>query len=97
MGWCRANVNIEDLTFKFEDQTRPSAVQVLDEILSKVITLTNEACKQGAISLPYQCEQTMSLKIDGPVQIFPLKLVFDVGEQGNSITPVQPISLILLA
>lgn len=84
-------LNIEDLTFKFEDQTtRPSAVQVLDELYLQGNNLTNEAGKQGAISLRTNVNKKGSLKIDGPVQIFPLKLVFDVESKAIPLPPVQP-------
>lgn len=86
-----AKLNVEDLGFRFEDQsTQPAAAQVLDGFNLSGENLSNEPGKKGSISLRSKVNKKGSLNVDGSVQLFPLDLALKVETIAIPLLPLQP-------
>ncbi len=84
-------LSIEDLGFRFEDQTaRPVAVQALSGVNLTAEDLTNEPKKKGHLLVSAMLNKTGRLRIDGSVQIFPLDLALKLETQTLSLSNLQP-------
>ena len=70
---------IDDLGFRFEDQTtQPAAVQEIDGFKLQGEGLTNEANQKGRIALKTQVNKKGSLNVDGSLQVYPLDVAVKV-------------------
>jgi hypothetical protein len=86
-----AKLNIEDLGFRFEDNsTQPAAAQSLDGFNLHGENLTNEPGKKGRISLKSKINNKGSLSVEGSVQVFPLDLAVKVETTAIPLLPLQP-------
>jgi len=86
-----AKLSIEDLGFRFEDQsTQPAAAQELDGFNLHGENLTNEPGKKGSISLKSKINKKGSLNVDGSVQIFPLDVALKIETIAIPLLPLQP-------
>ena len=86
-----AKLSIEDLAFRFEDQTtRPAAVQELEGFSLHGANLGNEPGKKGTLSVKGAINKKGSLNVDGDVQIMPLNVALKIESQAISLMPLQP-------
>lgn len=84
-------LSIEDLGFRFEDQsTQPVAVQEIEGFNLVAQGLTNEPNKKGTIALKSQINKKGSLKVDGSLQAFPLDVAVKLETVGVSLVPFEP-------
>ena len=84
-------LGVDDLALRVEDQTTsPVAVQTIDGFSLSADNLSTEAGKKGNISLRSQVNQKGSLRVDGSVQLMPLKTALKVETQAIPILPLQP-------
>ncbi|HSG22393.1 MAG TPA: DUF748 domain-containing protein [Azonexus sp.] len=86
-----AKLSIEDLGFRFEDQsTQSAATQVLDGFNLQGENLTNEPGKKGTISFKSKINKKGSLNVDANVQIFPLDVALKIESTAIPLLPLQP-------
>lgn len=86
-----AKLNIDDLSFRFEDQTtRPAAVQELEGFSLHGENMTNEPGKKGSVVLKGKVNKKGSLNVGGSVQIMPLDLALKIETQAIPLSPLQP-------
>lgn len=84
-------LNIEDLGFRFDDQsTQPVAVHEVEGFSLVAQGLTNEANKKGTVALKSQINKKGSLKVDGSVQAFPLDVAVKLETVGIPLVPFEP-------
>jgi uncharacterized protein involved in outer membrane biogenesis len=84
-------LNVEDLSFRFEDQaTRPAAIQSVEGLNLHAEGLTNESGKKGKIALKTKVNQKGSLTVDGSVQVFPLDIALNVETSAIPLLSLQP-------
>jgi hypothetical protein len=82
---------IEDLGFRFEDQsTQPAAVQQIDGFSLLGEGLTNEPNQKGTIALKTTINKKGSLNVDGSLQVFPLDVAVKVETKAIPLMPVEP-------
>lgn len=82
---------VDDLALRVEDQsTNPVAVQSIDGFSLTADNLSTEPGKKGTVSLKSQVNQKGSLRVDGSVQLIPLKTALKVETQAIPILPLQP-------
>lgn len=86
-----AKLNVEDLGFRFEDQsTQPAALQELEGFSLHGKNLTNEPGKKGTMSLSSKINKKGQLNVDGSLQIFPLDLALKIESIAIPLLPLQP-------
>ena len=86
-----AKLKIEDLAFRFEDQsTRPVAVQELDGFTLSAENIGNEPGKKGSISLQGKVNKKGNLNVDGSVQLMPLNVALKIETLGIPLMSLQP-------
>jgi hypothetical protein len=86
-----AKLNVEDLAFRFEDQSiRPAAVQELAGLSLTGENLSNAPGQKGAISLKSKVNQKGSLNVAGSLQLMPLNVALKVETQAIPLLPMQP-------
>lgn len=86
-----AKLNIDDVSFRFEDQsTRPTAVQTLEGFSLLGENLGNEPGKKGSISLKGKVNQKGSLSVEGSVQAVPPTAELKVETVAIPLLPLQP-------
>ncbi|EKE18244.1 MAG: hypothetical protein ACD_10C00071G0005, partial [uncultured bacterium] len=84
-------LTIEDLGFRFEDQSiQTAAVQQLDGFNLQAENLTNEPGQKGSISLQGKINKNGRLKAAGSVRIFPLDLALKLETARIPLLPLQP-------
>ena len=86
-----AKLSIEDLGFRFEDQSmQPVAVQEIEGFSLLAQGLTNEPNKKGTIALKSQINKKGSVKVDGSLQAFPLDVAVKLETVGVPLVPFEP-------
>ncbi len=86
-----AKLKIEDLAFRFEDQTtRPAAVQELEGFTLNAENLGNEPGKKGSMSLRSKVNKKGALNVDGKVQLMPLDVALKVETLAIPLMSLQP-------
>lgn len=86
-----AKLNVEDLSFRFEDQaTRPTAVQDLEGFSLHGENLGNDPGKKGSIELKGKINKKGSLNVGGSVQLMPLDVALKIETQTIPLLPLQP-------
>ena len=86
-----AKLTVEDLGFRFEDQsTRPAAVQQIDGLNLHAENMGNVPGKKGNISLQSKVNTRGSLSVAGTVQAMPLDVALKVETQAIPVLPLQP-------
>lgn len=86
-----AKLNVEDLAFRFEDQsTRPNALQELEGFSLQAENLSNAANKQGKLVLQGKLNKQGRLKVDGSLQILPLNAALKIETQSIPVMPFEP-------
>lgn len=84
-------LNIEDLSFRFEDQaTQPGAIQELEQFNLRGENLTNEPGKKGKIALQGKVNKKGRLDVKGDVQVFPLDVSVQVETNSIPLLALQP-------
>ena len=84
-------LSIEDLGFRFEDQsTQPSAVQEIEGFSLLGQELTNEPNKKGKIALKGKVNKKGSLAVDGSLQIYPLDVAVKLETVTIPLLPLEP-------
>ena len=84
-------LSIEDLGFRFEDQsTQPAAVQELESFKLLAQGLSNEPNKKGTIALQGRINKKGSLDVDGSLQIYPLDVAVKVDTVAIPLVPLEP-------
>ena len=82
---------IEDLGFRFEDQTtQPAAVQEIDGFNLLGEGLTNEPNQKGKIALKSTINKKGSLNVDGSLQVYPLDVAVKVETLAIPLLPLEP-------
>lgn len=82
---------VEDLGFRFEDQTtQPNAVQEIDGFSLTGEGLTNEPNQKGRIALKTKVNKKGSLNVDGSLQVFPLDVAVKVETLAIPLGPLEP-------
>src|SRR5574343_613690 len=82
---------IEDLGFRFEDQTtQPAAVQEIDGFNLHAEGLTNEPNRKGRIALKTTINKKGSLNVDGSLQVYPLDVAVKVETLAIPLMPFEP-------
>lgn len=86
-----AKLKIEDLAFRFEDQsTRPAAVHELEGFTLNAENIGNEPGKKGALSLKSKVNKKGSLNVDGAVQLMPLNVALKIETLAIPLMSLQP-------
>ena len=86
-----AKLSVENLAFRFEDQsTRPVAVQTIEGFSLQGENLGNEPGKKGNISLKGKVNQKGSLSVEGSVQAEPPAVALKVETTAIPLLPLQP-------
>ena len=84
-------LSVDDLALRVEDQTTsPVAVQSIDGFNLTADNLSTEPGKKGTLSIKSLVNQKGSLRVDGSVQLIPLKTALKVETQAIPILPLQP-------
>lgn len=84
-------LSIEDLGFRFEDQsTQPAAIQEIEGFNLLAQGITNEPNKKGTIALKSRINKKGSLNVDGSLQIYPLDVAVKVETVAIPLVPVEP-------
>ena len=84
-------LTIEDLGFRFEDQTtQPVAVQVLEGFGLTAEGLSNAPNHKGKIALKGKINKSGSLGLAGNLQIYPLEAALDIETRAISLVPLEP-------
>ncbi len=82
---------IDDLGFRFEDQTtQPAAVQEIDGFKLQGEGLTNEPNQKGRIALKTLVNKKGSLNVDGSLQVYPLDVAVKVETLAIPLMPFEP-------
>ena len=83
-------LSIEDLGFRFEDQSlQQVAVQEIEGFNLLGQELTNEPNKKGTISLKSKINKKGSLNVDGSLQIYPLDVAVKVETLAIPLLPLE--------
>lgn len=86
-----AKLNVEDLSFRFEDQSPQTQVtQVLDGFNLRGENLSNEPGRKGTISLRSKVNTKGNLNVDGSVQGSPLDVALKIETIAIPLLPLQP-------
>ncbi|MGE5470858.1 MAG: DUF748 domain-containing protein [Bacteroidota bacterium] len=86
-----ARLNIDDLAFRFEDQsTSPAAMQQLEGFSLHAENIGNAPNTKGSLALQGRINQKGSLKVDGSLQLLPLNAVLKVETQAIPVMPLEP-------
>lgn len=84
-------LTVEDLGFRFEDQTtQPVAVQVLEGFGLTAEGLTNAANQKGMVALKTTINKSGKLSLAGNLQIYPLEAALDIETRAISLVPLEP-------
>lgn len=84
-------LGVADVALRIEDRsTTPVVVQTVDELTLSVENLSTEPGKTGTVSLKSRVNQKGSLKVDGSVELMPLKTALKVETQAIPLLPLQP-------
>uniref|UniRef100_Q47FN3 DUF748 domain-containing protein n=1 Tax=Dechloromonas aromatica (strain RCB) TaxID=159087 RepID=Q47FN3_DECAR len=82
---------VEDLAFRFEDQSmNPVAVQEIEAFSLHGEGLTNEANQKGKIALQGKINKKGSLNVDGSLQVYPLDAQLKVETVAIPLMPFEP-------
>jgi len=82
---------VEDLAFRFEDQSmKPAAVQEVEAFSLHGEGLTNEANQKGRIALQGKINKKGSLNVDGSLQVYPLDAQLKVETVAIPLMPLEP-------
>ena len=86
-----AKLTVEDLAFRFEDQsTRPAAVQQIEGLNLSADNLGNVPGKKGHVRLQSNVNSRGRLNVAGTVQAMPLDVALKVETQAIPLLPLQP-------
>ncbi len=86
-----AKLTVEDLGFRFEDQsTRPVAVQQIEGLNLNADNLGNVPGTKGNLRLQSKVNTRGSLNVAGTVQAMPLDVALKVETQAIPLLPLQP-------
>lgn len=86
-----AKLSIEDLGFRFEDQTtQPVAVQQLEGFGLTAEGLSNAPNHKGKLTLKTTINKTGSLSLAGNLQVYPLEAALDIETRAISLVPLEP-------
>ncbi|HLO63784.1 MAG TPA: DUF748 domain-containing protein [Azonexus sp.] len=84
-------LGIEDLGFRFEDQTtQPAAIQEIGGFSLHGEGLTNEPNRKGKIAVQTQINKKGSLNVEGSLQVYPLDVAVKVETQAIPLLPLEP-------
>lgn len=86
-----AKLNVDDVSFRFEDQAfRPAAVQTLEGFSLAGENLGNEPGQKGSISVKGKVNEKGSLSVEGNVQATPPAVELKVETVAIPLLPLQP-------